>query len=83
MAWYTNVYSVTRCYGGPEEGGWWYDEGEPVESLCFSSEPAAHQAADELHLKYPRNKEIRCIDFWICVEKHPAQPFPKVRPHYE
>lgn len=22
---YVSVYEVTRCYGGPEEGGWWYD----------------------------------------------------------
>lgn len=22
---YVNVYSVTREYGGPEEGGWWYN----------------------------------------------------------
>lgn len=29
---YVNVYEITRCYGGPEEGGWWYDEGEIVES---------------------------------------------------
>lgn len=34
MAW-VNVYTVSRCYGGPEEGGWWFDalefiEGHPV-----------------------------------------------------
>lgn len=22
--WYVSEYSVTRHYGGPEEGGWWY-----------------------------------------------------------
>lgn len=22
---YLSVYEVHRCYGGPEEGGWWYD----------------------------------------------------------
>lgn len=22
----TRVYEITREYGGPEEGGWWYDE---------------------------------------------------------
>lgn len=22
---YINVYSTTRHYGGPEEGGWWYN----------------------------------------------------------
>ena len=22
---YFSVYTTQRCYGGPEEGGWWYD----------------------------------------------------------
>lgn len=29
---YVNVYAVTRHYGGPEEGGWWYNSGSPIES---------------------------------------------------
>jgi hypothetical protein len=32
-AWrYVGVYLVTREYGGPEEGGWWYDEFQHVAS---------------------------------------------------
>jgi hypothetical protein len=27
---YLNAYLVSRVYGGPEEGGWWYDAGEPI-----------------------------------------------------
>lgn len=27
---YLNVYAITRHYGGPEEGGWWYNSGVPV-----------------------------------------------------
>lgn len=23
---FVNLYSVSQRYGGPEEGGWWYDE---------------------------------------------------------
>lgn len=26
-----SVDAVRRCYGGPEEGGWWYNEAESVE----------------------------------------------------
>jgi len=22
---YVSIYNVESCYGGPEEGGWWYD----------------------------------------------------------
>lgn len=28
---YISVDAVRRQYGGPEEGGWWYNEGESVE----------------------------------------------------
>tara|TARA_R110002020_G_scaffold215083_1_gene422209 strand:+ start:3012 stop:3404 length:393 start_codon:yes stop_codon:yes gene_type:complete len=30
---YVNAYSVTRHYGGPEEGGWWYNRGYPLASV--------------------------------------------------
>lgn len=35
---YANAYLTDRLYGGPEEGGWWYDTGEPVMSLPFVCE---------------------------------------------
>lgn len=28
---HVGVYELQQCYGGPEEGGWWYDAGDPVE----------------------------------------------------
>ena len=30
---YVNVYEVECCYGGPEEGGWWYDAGTLVPDM--------------------------------------------------
>ena len=30
---YVNAYAVSRAYGGPEEGGWWYDIGVPLASV--------------------------------------------------
>jgi len=27
---YVAVIETTRCYGGPEEGGWWYDSWRPL-----------------------------------------------------
>jgi hypothetical protein len=35
---YINAYKVYRAYGGPEEGGWWYDMGTPVASIPISTE---------------------------------------------
>jgi hypothetical protein len=28
-----NVHNVQQAYGGPEEGGWWYDKGTFLEAL--------------------------------------------------
>jgi hypothetical protein len=30
---YVNAYEVTRHYGGPEEGGWWYNLNTPIASV--------------------------------------------------
>jgi hypothetical protein len=30
---YVNIYSVGQGYGGPEEGGWWFDTGSPIGSI--------------------------------------------------
>lgn len=38
MAVYLNTYEVYQAYGGPEEGGWWYDRGTPVQSILLSNE---------------------------------------------
>lgn len=35
MNWYVNVYQVYRAYGGPEEGGWWYNEGTLLDCQLF------------------------------------------------
>ena len=29
-----------RCYGGPQEGGWWYPAGTPVQSVFLGNESA-------------------------------------------
>jgi hypothetical protein len=34
-------YEVDRTYGGPEEGGWWYDSGRFVRAIGFYLTDAA------------------------------------------
>jgi len=29
------LYESSRCYGGPEEGGWWYNQNDHVESFVI------------------------------------------------
>ena len=40
---YLNLYLHDRAYGGPEEGGWWYDTYAPVaDSDWWDAEPPAY-----------------------------------------
>jgi hypothetical protein len=32
--WFIHKFQVSQQYGGPEEGGWWYDSGNPVKERC-------------------------------------------------
>lgn len=43
-------YNVTRHYGGPEEGGWWYDVYEYVDTLATKLTPEdARQKVNEFN----------------------------------
>ena len=45
-------YEVSQEYGGPEEGGWWYDLGTLVEDfvpLYFEDEDAVYEKCRELN----------------------------------
>lgn len=43
------IARVENCYGGPEEGGWYYDAGQPVGSFkVFFREESAHAYRDYL-----------------------------------
>lgn len=42
MAIYLNTYETWESYGGPEEGGWWFECGTPVQSIKISEENLEH-----------------------------------------
>lgn len=40
------VYERDRLYGGPEEGGWWYDTGQKIRTIAVvAGEEAAYAMA--------------------------------------
>ncbi|MEO1615296.1 MAG: hypothetical protein AAFV88_05570 [Planctomycetota bacterium] len=39
---YANLYLHDRAYGGPEEGGWWYDTYSPITDAWYDVEPPKH-----------------------------------------
>lgn len=90
---WVNIYLVDRVYGGPEEGGWWYTAGEPVESIYvpWSSFDEAAEIRDKSDDKCEKlNEGRRPIssvlsegEYQARIEDHFAEPFPSEQPHYE
>lgn len=89
---YVNEYLCNREYGGPEEGGWWYDTGEFLECHgVFKHESEAYDHMDSLN-RYldDRQKDledeecVNCTGFpRIFVEPHEGKDYPEHAPHYE
>ncbi|QIW88626.1 hypothetical protein P59_257 [Bacillus phage P59] len=85
---YVNVYSVTRHYGGPEEGGWYYDWME-----CIEVFPCRNMAAgDMLAMLTDENEHKKWGDIYsvlggrdivIQIEETPKESETKERPYYE
>lgn len=63
------VYLENRQYGGPEEGGWWYDAGELVQDIAFHLELAMWPTcwAEE------RNAEAECQRLQAALDAGPNQ----------
>lgn len=84
---YVNVYEVTQAYGGPEEGGWWYECGIPIASVPFDSFKEAVEYQGKMMIKYPFTKNRysaadRGDDYDVLVQKHYGQEFPEETPRY-
>jgi hypothetical protein len=84
---FVNVYDYSRAYGGPEEGGWWYDTGVPVKSVACVTDSDVDVASTRLQGVYPSTGGASSVlggeDYIILYESHPGRPFPEYRPHYE
>lgn len=95
---YVHKHSISLEYGGPEEGGWWYELGFPT-GLSFGpivSEDAAYDQARALNeLEHERRENEEAYDFTSAlahlsdhysysVEDYPVPvAYPETRPHYE
>lgn len=94
MKYVVAVYLEDRCWGGPEEGGWWYDAGEHVRTMrVFNDVDKACIYTNRLNrlLDKTLNKDRRELssvlsDGRYCALIHdnfaPAR-YPEQRPHYE
>ena len=84
---FVTAYEYGRAYGGPEEGGWWYDVGEPITSICCLTEQDVEDAFAKLRRVYPSTGNASSVlggeDHIVLIDDHPGRPFPEYRPHYE
>lgn len=88
--WRINVYRLDQAYGGPEEGGWYVETGEPhltIELPAGGYWEAAH-LAEHLEGKYSDHRARYSVmpretDYAVAVERHPAVGWPQKWPHYE
>jgi hypothetical protein len=49
---FVTAYFINREYGGPEEGGWWYNSSTLIESVQVSTPEEAYKKVIELFEKY-------------------------------
>lgn len=88
------IYLTDKAYGGPEEGGWWYECGEHIKTVkVFPHENRAWGYAHRMQrlLDKTLNKERRPIssvlsEGWYSAEvheNHAPHHYPAITPHYE
>lgn len=98
MTYTVAVFEVDRAYGGPEEGGWWFDCGSPLPRSSrlpfaaswtrFRNRQAAIAFARRLNAKLARGNDdlssVTCEQHLVAyVCSGKPQGFPLRRPHYE
>lgn len=83
---FVNAYIVHRRYGGPEEGGWWFNEGFPlayIDVTDMNDEDALkiHDILESAYKKlYSQDEDTRTD---IYVQNHRAKHFPTHKPIYQ
>ena len=78
-----------RAYGGPEEGGWWYNTREIVEKFNCLTQAEAEARLAQLTEKYigvsehDVNSVLSEGVYTIFVGQEIPEEYPTERPHYE
>lgn len=89
---YVNAYALTQVYGGPEEGGWWFDVKSPLASVKVYTRNEAIRVygllldlyKDVYDEQRPYNSAVGDgVDLIIYMEEEIGQFSPKEVPHYE
>ena len=76
------VHHIIDEFGGPEEGGWWFHRGYPVENICIFSRSQAIKELLRLHEKYEAEKYAE-EEYDIGLSTRVGKYYPVQRPHFE
>lgn len=83
---YVTVYTIVRRYGGPEEGGWWYNLAIQVDQKKVTNMLKAQNAARMFRKQYPDIGDIYSTTdgewFDIHIEKEGGEHSQTTRPRY-
>lgn len=82
------VYQLDRAYGGPEEGGWWFDTGTVELDREIGADEDLEALRTQMELEYPnRNRSgsmaYRGGDYAVQFGYRPGADYPAQRPHFE
>lgn len=94
MRYVVALYEVDRAYGGPEEGGWFYDTGRLARllRLCATETAAVGRAARANRLLARLQRRRRFVDSVaydggryaaVVFERSAPEHYPDQPPHYE
>jgi hypothetical protein len=97
--WSVAPFHVSREYGGPQEGGWWYDAGEPLAGPEFplpviavtiqaarEAQETMQATLDEMNREdgnRPRGSVLSSGEYEARITDGYPMPFPDDRPRYE
>jgi hypothetical protein len=86
-------YAITRHYGGPEEGGWWWDMYAPIKTVYMPSRWSKErvlQACEKMHARSREEHEegdISSVRGGVKVGTYAEYEYQEFatreRPHYE
>lgn len=87
---FVTVFAVTRHYGGPEEGGWYYDHHYPLKTIVLdgnASDEKVKEVCDRLYDEYSNEEEgdIGSVLGGVAIDVYETDiplPPPPPRPYY-
>ena len=86
---YVNVYEVTREFGGHEEGGWWFNWYEFLDTVECKSEKEINDMQEKMYEKYQDhaygniNSVNGGLEIRVLIESKPREYETTERPFYE